>query len=203
MMGAVVVAGLLLAAQPVESPPASGMTLVEQRLVDVRNAPEDPRARLELGLAYVQVEEYDFAMAELVEAIRLNPDNTDNLAARANFHLGSVLLAMERPKMAINAFREALKMGWKDASVYLGLGQALTSQAKFDDAIAQYREALRLDPNAADAYAGMGLAFEGAGRADDAVTQYEQYLRAAPSAGGHGAEAIKQRLAKLKERRRM
>ena len=199
MMAGMLLYGIVLAAQPGEA----GASLVEERLSAVRRAPTDPRARLELGLAYVQAEEYDFAMAELMEAIKLSPDNKDNLAARANYHLGAVLLAVDRPALAVNAFREALKMGWKDASIYLGLGQALTSQAKFDDAIAQYREALRLDPNAADAYAGMGLAFEGAGRVDDAVTQYEQYLRAAPSAGGHGAEAIKQRLVNLRERRKM
>jgi tetratricopeptide (TPR) repeat protein len=142
-------------------------------------------------------------MAELIEAIQLDPDNRDNLAARANYHLGAVLLAVDRAALAINAFREALRLGWKDAGVYLALGQAHTSQGKFDEAIAQYREALRLAPDTVEAHAGLGLAYEASGRVDEAMTQYERYLRAAPATDDHGVEAIRQRLANLKERRKM
>jgi tetratricopeptide (TPR) repeat protein len=185
-----------------ESPPPSS-SMLEERLEAVHKAPTDPRARLELGLAYAETEKYEFAMAELVEAIKLNPDNKDNLSARANFHLGLVLLAIDRVPLAINAFREALKLGWKDTDVYMALGQALTSQGKFDEAITQYREALRLAPNAADAHAGLGLALEGAGRVDEAIAQYELYLQASPATDDHSVDAIKQRLTKLKERRKM
>lgn len=204
VMTAVLLCGMVLAAQPGEAGPSpTGAPLVEERLAAVRNAPTDPRARMELGLAYLQAEEYDFAMAELVEAINLNPDNTDNLAAQANYHLGNVLLAIDRAALAINAFREALKLGWRDAGVYLALGQALTSQGKFDEAIIQYREALRLAPGTIEAFAGLGLAYEAAGRVDEAVTQYERYLQSVPATDDHGVAAIKQRLAKLKERRKM
>ncbi len=196
--------GIVLAGQPglVDSP-QPGMSQLEERMEAVRRAPTDPRARLELGMAYAQAEKYEFAMAELVEAIHLNPDNKDNLSARANFHLGHVLLAIDRVPLAIDAFREALKLGWKDTRVYMALGQALTSQGKFDEAIAQYREALRLAPNAVDAHAGLGLALEGAGRVDEAIVQYERYLQSAPATDDHSADAIRQRLAKLKERRKM
>jgi Flp pilus assembly protein TadD len=179
------------------------MPLVEERLEAVRKAPTDPHARLELGVAYAQAEEYDLAMAELVEAIKLNQENRDNLSARANFHLGLVLLAIDRAGLAVNAFREALRLGWKDAAVYLALGQALTGQGKFEEAIAQYHEALNLAPDAAEAHAGLGLALEGAGRVDDAIAQYELYLRSTSGADQHSVEAIAQRLEKLKERRKM
>lgn len=189
-------------AGPVDSPQPE-MSQMEERMEAVRKAPADPRARLELGVAYAQAEKYEFAMAELVEAIRLNPDNHDNLTARANFHLGLVLLAIDRVPLGINAFREALRLGWKDTDVYMALGQALTSQGKFDDAITQYQEVLRLKPGETEAHAGMGLALEAAGRVDEAIAQYELYLQSAPATDEHSAEAIKQRLAKLKERRRM
>jgi Flp pilus assembly protein TadD len=180
-----------------------GAPLVEERLEAVRKAPTDPRARLELGVAYAQAEEYDLAMAELVEAIKLNPENRDNLSARANYHLGLVLLAIDRAGLALNAFRETLRLGWKDAAVYLALGQALTGQGKFEEAIAQYDEALRLAPSAIEAHAGLGLALEGSGRVDEAIAQYELYLQSASGADQHSVEAIAQRLAKLKERRKM
>ena len=204
VMVAVLLCGMALAAQPGEAgPPPTDVSLVEERLAAVRRAPTDPQARLELGLAYAQAEEYEFAMAELVEAIQLNPENRDNLSARANFHLGHVLLALDRASLAINAFREALKLGWKEAGVYLAMGQALTSQGKFEEAILQYREALRLSPGAFEAHAGLGLALEATGRVDEAVTQYERYLESVPATGDHGVDAIKGRLAKLKEGRKM
>ncbi len=204
VMAAVLLCGMVLAAPSDEagSPPA-GRSSIEERRAVVRSAPTDPRARLELGLAYIQAEEYDFAMAELVEAITLNPDNTDNLAAQANYHLGIVLLAVDRAALAVNAFREALTLGWRDAGLYLALGQALTSQGKFDEAIMQYREALRLAPAMTEAYAGLGLAYEASGRVEEAVTQYEHYLQSVPATANHGVDAIRQRLATLKERRRM
>ena len=204
MMAGMLLYGIVLATQPGEAgAPPAGAPLVEERLSAVRRAPTDPRARLELGLAYIQAEEYDFAMAELIETIKLSPDNRDNLAARGNYHLGTVLLAVDRPALAVNAFREALKLGWRDAGVHLALGQALTSQGKFDEAIVQYREALHLAPGTTDAHAGLGLAFEASGRVDEAVIQYERYLQSAPASDDHGVEAIRQRLAKLKERRKM
>jgi tetratricopeptide (TPR) repeat protein len=204
MMAGILLCGIVLAAQPGEAgSPQPGASLVEERLAAVRSAPTDPRARLELGLAYFQAAEYDFAMAELIEAIQLNPDNKDNLAAQAHYHLGAVLLAVDRAALAVNAFREALKLGWKDAGVHLALGQALTSQGKFDEAIVQYREALRVAPDKTEAYAGLGLAYEASGRVDEAVMQYERFLQAMPATEDHGVAAIRQRLAKLKERRKM
>jgi Flp pilus assembly protein TadD len=112
-------------------------------------------------------------------------------------------LAIDRVPLAINAFREALRLGWKDTALYMTLGQALTSQGKFDEAITQYQEVLHLKPDETDARAGLGLALEGAGRVDEAIAQYELYLQSAPATDEHSADAIKQRLAKLKERRKM
>src|SRR3989449_237689 len=119
--------------------------------------------------------------------------NQDNLSARANYHLGLVLLAIDRAGLAVNALREALRLGWKDAAVHLALGQALTGQGKFEEAIAAYHEALHLAPGAIEAHAGLGLALEGAGRVDEAIAQYELYLQSLQSASGadeHSVEAI-------------
>ena len=187
---------------PIEARSPAAPSL-EDRLEAVRKAPADPRARLELGIAYASVEEYGFAMAELVEAIQLNPENKDNLSAHANFHLGTVLLVLGRPALAANAYREAIKLGLKDPPVYIALGQALIGEGKLEEAIAQYQEALRLSPGAFEAHAGLGLALEAVGRLDEAASHYELYLQSAPASGDHEAEAIKQRLARLKERRQM
>src|SRR2546422_7161361 len=108
-MAEILFCGTILAAQPAEgvSPPSGPASPVEDRLEAVRKAPTDPRARLELGAAYGQAEEYDLAMAELVEAIKLNPENRGNLSTRANYHLCPRLPAVEHAGLAINAFTVA------------------------------------------------------------------------------------------------
>src|SRR5437016_13736642 len=111
MIAAAVLWGLTVAAQPGDAGPSSPtVPLVEERLEAVRKEPTDPRARLELGIAYAETEEYDFAMSELVEAIRLNPDNKENLSAQANFQLRMVLSTLDRPGLATKAYREALRL---------------------------------------------------------------------------------------------
>jgi tetratricopeptide (TPR) repeat protein len=183
--------------------PQAESLLLERRLEAVRKAPTDPAARLELGMAYIESEEYEFALSELVEAIRLNPENRDNLSGKANFELGTVLIALDRAALAVNAYREALRLGFKEAGVYAALAQALARQAKYAEAIEQYREAIRLAPELFEAHAGLALALEATGRLDEALSQFEAALRLAPSSTDHGIEALKQRLAKLKDRQQL
>jgi tetratricopeptide (TPR) repeat protein len=197
----------LLGAQPVlgirDLPGQSPQPNFELEQEEVQKAPADPRARLELAMAYAKAEEYDLALSELVEVIRLNPDNKDNLSAQANFQLGLVLSILDRPSLAIKAYREALRLGLKQASVYTALGGALTAAGKFPEAIAEYQAALALEPDSFGARGGLGLALEASGHLHEAVLQYEAALRAAPLEDDHAVDAIRERLAALKERRQL
>ena len=188
-------------------PPADsstqGISIVEERLEAVRKEPTDPRARLELGMAYAETEEYDFAMSELVEAIRLNPDNKENLSAQANFQLGIVLSTLDRPGLATKAYREALRLGLREAPVHTALGEALAAERQYEEAISEYRAALTLSPNSFAARAGLALALEASGRQDEAITEFEAALQVAPPTNDHEVGAIKQRLSMLKDRRRL
>jgi tetratricopeptide (TPR) repeat protein len=199
----------VLGAQPVLDPPdlphvqPQTDAQVELQQKAVQKAPADPRARLELAMAYANAEEYEMAMSELIEAIRLNPENKDNLSGHANFHLGLVLSVLDRPSLAIKAYREALRLGLKHASVHTALGGALTAEGKFPEAIDEYQEALALEPDSFGAHSGLGLALEASGRLDEALLQYEAALRAAPLEDDHAVDAIRERLATLKERRQL
>src|SRR5207245_11515137 len=103
-MAAILFCGTILAAQPAEgvSPPSAPASPVEDRLEAVRKAPTDPRAQLELGVAYAQAEEYDSARAALGGAVARNPGHRDNRSASANCYLGLGLLAMARAGRAAN-----------------------------------------------------------------------------------------------------
>ena len=52
-------------------------------------------------------------------------------------------------------------------------------------------------------HASLALMLEASGQIDEAITHYELYLRSAPAEAQHGIEVIQERLAKLKERRKM
>ena len=197
----------LVVASPASLPPpdssTQGISIVEERLEAVRKEPTDPRARLELGMAYAETEEYDFAMSELVEAIRLNPDNKENLSAQANFQLGMVLSTLDRPSLATKAYREALRLGLREAPVHTALGEALAAERKYEEAIGEYRAALTLSPNSFAARAGLALALEASGHPDEAISEYEAALQMSSPADDHAVGAIKQRLTLLKDRRRL
>jgi hypothetical protein len=51
-------------------------------------------------------------------------------------------------------------------------------------------------------HASLALMLESAGYLDEAITHYELFLQSAPAEAQHGIEVIRQRLAKLKERRK-
>ena len=189
-------------AMPVEAQ-TQVVSLLEERLEAVQKAPSDPQAHLDLGLAYRESGEVDFAMSEFIEAIRLSPENKNNIAARANFQLGMILLELDRAALAANAYREALRLGWRTAPVYTALGQALSGQGKHAEAIAQYQEALRLAPDSFEAHAGLAWALESTQRDAEALSQYESALRFAPQAQDHAVEVLENRLAKLKARQQM
>src|SRR5438105_15819146 len=135
MMAETLFAGLLWIGDPIAGAPVGPEILphIEERIEAVRKAPADPRARLELGIAYAEAEEYEFAMSELVEAIRMDPDNADRLKARANFELGNVLLALDRTTLAADAYREALRLGWETPDAHVALAQALSGQGKLEN----------------------------------------------------------------------
>jgi tetratricopeptide (TPR) repeat protein len=197
---------VVLVSEPSElpvSPPSQSSSILEERLEAVRKSPTDPRARLELGIAYADAEDYDLAMAELVESIYLNRNNKDNLTAQANFQLGRVLAALERPDLATKAYREALGLGLQEARVYSALGEALAAERKYEEAIGEYRAALSLSPNSFAAHAGLALVLEASGKLDEALTEYEAALQSAPPGDDHTLAAITHRLMTLRDRRRL
>jgi protein O-GlcNAc transferase len=188
---------------PQFQPASQSSSVVEEREKAVRESPDDAEARLKLGMAYAEIEEYDLAMAELVESIRLNPDNAQSLSAYANFQLGMVLAAVERPALAANAYREALRLGLTSASLHSALGEALAAQRKFDEAIEEYRAALVLEPDSFAAHAGLALSLEASGSSEEALREYETALQVAPPADEHVLAAITERLRILKDRRQL
>jgi tetratricopeptide (TPR) repeat protein len=153
--------------------------------------------------------DFDQALADFTEAIRLDPESAD---ARNN--RGNIYLALHRHDEAIDDYTEALRLDPELTVAYVnrGLvyalqrncpeaiadaneaihldpelpggyflrGMANVRQGEHHDAIADFTEALRLNPQEAVTYNHRGLAYSRLGDCDRAIDDYNQALRLAP-----------------------
>src|SRR6202050_3113077 len=113
--------------------------------------PNLPEAHVALGQTYGLKYDYSAAVAELREAIRLEPDNS--LA----WDLLSWALAYEQPPEALEsekAAREALRLEPNSAASQYHLGRALIFEGRYDDAAAAFRRAKEIGSNS---YEGLGM----------------------------------------------
>ena len=162
-----------------------------------------------LGEVFEQRGQYDEALQERLEALRLQPNY-----APAHNNLGIALQKHNRLAEAINHFQQALRLRphYPEACYNLGAafeqanrpndavreyGRALAQRPDYsdahynlgllygrlgelDNAITQFQETIRINPNAADAYNNLGVTFGRLGRTGEAISQYQQAIRAEP-----------------------
>jgi Flp pilus assembly protein TadD len=112
----------------------------------VRIAPYSPVAQYNFGMALLQNNKLDEALAHLDAAGRLAPHNSE-----IQYNLGLVLLLHDKPDEAANHFAAALVERPDFAEAHSRLAQALSQQHKSREAIFHYREALRIKPDFTDA----------------------------------------------------
>ncbi len=123
------------------------------------------------GVAYIVKGDFDPAINDFDEAIRLNSRNAAALEARgyAYYKKGDFGRAMEDAILA----RFYNK---KSASSYYVLGLAYAGKGNHAGAIAEYSEAIRLEPNLTVAYVNRGLAYERKRDVDHAKADFQAAL---------------------------
>ena len=102
-------------------------------------------ARNGLGMAYERKGEYDKAIAQYLETLRIVPQS-----AVANNNLGQTLRRQGRHKEAIYYFEQAVKHNPTYAMAHQNLAKSLASLGVTDLAQFHLREASRLDPRICD-----------------------------------------------------
>ncbi len=108
----------------------------------------------------------------------LDPDATTTPAARSQ-----ALQARGRIDEAIEAHREAIRIGPDNASVQMALGYALRLRGKPDEAAAAYREAARLQPDLGMPHAALGGLLQRQGKTAEALLAYREAIRIRPDWG--------------------
>jgi tetratricopeptide (TPR) repeat protein len=125
---------------------------------------------------YYRKNDYDRAIADYTEAIRIDPKY-----AIAYDNRGNVFHRKGDYDRAIRDYDEAIRLA-PLAATYASRGLAYRNKGNFDRAIADYTEAIRLDPKLAEAHHNRGVAYLNKGDYDRAVADYTEAIRLAPSA---------------------
>ena len=128
------------------------------------------------GIEYYNKGNYDRAIAEYTEAIRLNPNLT---AAYAN--RGVVYHEKGDYNRAITDYTEAIRLNPNEADYYNIRGIAYENKGDYDRAIADHTQAIRLAPNNADTYDWRGQAYYNKGDYDRAIADFTQQMRLEPN----------------------
>jgi tetratricopeptide (TPR) repeat protein len=141
-------------------------------------APADSRivpTPFQRGVACHSRGEYEQAISEFSEALRLDPNN-----ALAYANRGDAYRLKGDLERAIADFGEALRLNPSNPLAYINQGIAYRLKGDYDRAVADYTEALRLDPNNALAYNNRGNAYADKGEHDKAIADYSEALRLDP-----------------------
>jgi len=93
------------------------------------------------GGTYHEKKEYDLAIKEFTEAIRLDPTN-----ALAYFKRGNVYIDKNEYDLAIKDYSEAIRLDPNLACAYNNRGYVYAKKKEYDLAIGDCTEAVRLDP---------------------------------------------------------
>jgi tetratricopeptide (TPR) repeat protein len=120
--------------------------------------------------------EYDLAVANYDEAIRLDPGNADTY-----YHRGLVHVSQEQHELAIADYDKAINLKGKDhAEFYHERGNANFSLERYSSAISDYDEVLRIFPSDGNCYYRRGLAKAALKQYALAIADYDEVIHMFP-----------------------
>lgn len=168
--------------------------LVEANKGDVNN----PLLRRNRAAAYMQLDRFQDALADLQIAVRRRPDD-----GFAQVLTGSALLELDRPAEAVAAFDAATRAEPDYAAAWIGRSAAFIDLEMYDDAVADGREAVSLNPEDAGALNALCWALVQASRARDGLTICESAVAADPESGAitHSLAAALEQIGRVEEAR--
>jgi lipoprotein NlpI len=127
------------------------------------------------ALAYLLAGDYDRAIADADEAIRLDPND-----AAAFNNRGAGYLKKEVYDRAIADFNEAIRIDPSYALAFKNRGSFYQRRVDLDRAIADYSKAVQLQPTFATAFADRASAYQEKGDFEDAIADFSTLIRLSP-----------------------
>lgn len=128
------------------------------------------------GCEYRAKEEYDTAIADFNQALKLDPNMTQAYNNRA-----VALYDKGEYDTAIADYNAALRLDPKHANSVYGLGNAYKSKGEYDKAIDYYTQALAINPNFTGVFINRGTVYTAMGQYDKASADFRDALRTNPT----------------------
>ncbi len=124
------------------------------------------------GASYLQKRDYDKAIADCDEAIRLDPK-----LAKAYSNRGTAHVKKRDYDKAIADFDRAIQINPQDAKTYLNRSAAHLQKHDYDQVIADCDEAIRFDAKFAAAYSNRGAAYLRKSNFDHAIADLDYAIQ--------------------------
>ena len=135
------------------------------------------RAYFNRGRAYYNKQDYERAIADYSEAIKLDPKFVWAFIIR-----GDAYKAKQDYDRAIADYSEAIKLDPKNAGALSARGNAYKAKQDYERAIADYGEVINLDPKFAWAFIARGNAYKAKQDYERAIADYSEAKKLDPSA---------------------
>lgn len=177
---------------------ASGWKQAQEGIVlQMGTVDKDKLAQEWFGKGYKAYEnkEYEKAIADCTEAIRLKPDYAEafNCRGGAKHYLGKYA-------EAIGDYDQAIRLKPDHAEAFYNRGLAKNKLGKYTEAIADHDQAIRLKPDNPDAFLDRGFAKKNLGKYTEAIADYDQVIRLKPDADAFNNRGVaKKNLGKYPE----
>ncbi len=166
--------------------------------------------RVKLAVALERLGQASDALAELRQAVDLDPDLYEarmelagllldtkttseaethyREAARigpenpeAHYNLGGLYLRTNRPEIAVEHFREAVRLKPDHGPAIINLGISLFRTGKNDEAKAMFERAIEIPTSAAEACHSLGIALSKEGKTAEAIAVFERAVAVDPT----------------------
>jgi clan AA aspartic protease (TIGR02281 family) len=133
------------------------------------------------GNAYYNKKDYDGAIADYNEAIRLDPNQALTYHTLAYVNRARMYSDKKDYDRAIADYSEAIKLDPKLATAFNLRGLAYLNKRDLDSAVANFNEAIKLNPNFVAAYNNRGLTYARRNDFDLAFAEYSEAIRRDPN----------------------
>jgi len=128
-----------------------------------------------LGTDFAQKGEWNHAIQNFVQALKIKPDYP-----KAHSNLANVLYELGKVDQAFEHFETALKIDPNAVEVHYNYGTALAEQGKIDQAIDHYIKAIRLQPDLLQGHYNLGILYAREGNYMGAIKEFSEVLRISP-----------------------
>ena len=140
----------------------------------VKKSQDSYSPRLNLGDALMARGAIDDAIEQYLYSLNLHPTEI------ANNNLGYAYGVKGWKDMAIERYKQAIKLNYNYARSHYNLANTYAEIGRLDEAIDEFLIALRLSPNNAEAHNNLGIAYANKGLMNEAIKHFEIAVKLSP-----------------------